>query len=255
MSDEIRPIAQTGAEFPSTSWTLVRQAQTRQPSQAFEAVSQLCDAYWSPLYSFLRFQGDPPADAADCVQDFFASVARNGFPRVERPDELEHPDQGAKLRSFLLQALKRHRARAWNREHALKRGGHQPKISIDREIAEGRFQDIEADGLNPEEAYDRAWALTIIDGAMNRLQDWFENQGRAREYEVLKQFLSWNSGEITQAQAAQQLGCKENKVKQDVHRMRARFRKCLEAEIAQTLETESEDDAGQELEHLLEVLG
>jgi DNA-directed RNA polymerase specialized sigma24 family protein len=41
---------------------------------AQHALSGFCEAYWPPLYSFLRHRGYSSADAQDLVQGFFAHL-------------------------------------------------------------------------------------------------------------------------------------------------------------------------------------
>ena len=65
---------------------------------AHQALSGLCEAYWPPLYSFLRHRGHSSADAQDLVQGFFA--------RLLEQNTLSYADrQKGRLRTFLLGSL------------------------------------------------------------------------------------------------------------------------------------------------------
>ncbi len=49
--------------FMTTRWTVVLAAGDKTP-KADEALAQLCQNYWVPLYAYLRHKGHQPADAA-----------------------------------------------------------------------------------------------------------------------------------------------------------------------------------------------
>jgi hypothetical protein len=75
--------------FASTRWTIVLEAgdSATVSAHAFSALSELCQIYWRPLYSFLRKQGYGPEDARDLTQLFaddqtraYATpIAKDGF--------------------------------------------------------------------------------------------------------------------------------------------------------------------------------
>jgi len=83
----------------TTRWSLVRATAGADASAAREALASLCDAYWYPLYAYVRRNGHSPEDAQDLTQAFFARL-------LERRDFASaRPDRG-RLRSFLLGSLK-----------------------------------------------------------------------------------------------------------------------------------------------------
>ena len=46
---------------------------------AHEALCELCQSYWYPLYAFVRRQGQSPHDAEDLTQGFFARLLEKNF--------------------------------------------------------------------------------------------------------------------------------------------------------------------------------
>src|SRR5438034_2875139 len=75
-----------GAGFQTTHWTLVLRArETQSETSAQKALSTFCEAYWPPLYAFLRHRGHSSADAQDLVQGFFAHLLeQNTLTRADR---------------------------------------------------------------------------------------------------------------------------------------------------------------------------
>src|SRR5687767_15987920 len=73
-----------GRLFLTTNWTQAIAA-GRGDSQAQIALAGLCEAYWYPLYAFVRRKGYSPEDAQDLTQEFFARlVERNWLSGLKR---------------------------------------------------------------------------------------------------------------------------------------------------------------------------
>src|SRR5256714_14667684 len=85
-----------GAGFQTTHWTLVLRArQTQSEISAQKALSNFCEAYWPPLYAFLRHRGHASPEAQDLVQGFFAHLLEQNT--LSRADQ-----EKGRLRTFLL---------------------------------------------------------------------------------------------------------------------------------------------------------
>ena len=58
--------------FRTTRWNIVLlSAQSHAPGYK-EALAELCNLYWYPLYKFVRRRGHSPEDAQDLTQGFFS---------------------------------------------------------------------------------------------------------------------------------------------------------------------------------------
>src|SRR5207248_5137344 len=75
-----------GAGFQTTHWTLVLRArETQSETSAQKALSNFCEAYWPPLYAFLRHRGHASPEAQDLVQGFFAHLLeQNTLSRADQ---------------------------------------------------------------------------------------------------------------------------------------------------------------------------
>jgi len=58
-------------------------------------------------------------------------------------------------------------------------------------------------------------------------------------FEGLKGYLEWNSGETGYAEIAMKLGMTENALQQAVYRLRGQFRRVLEEEVAETVDSQA----------------
>jgi len=212
---------------------------------ARDALSALCEAYWYPLYVFVRRQGHPHEEACDLTQGFFLDLIEKRVLRGVEP-------QVARFRSFLLGTLKHYLAHVEERRAARKRGGSVAFMSIDADDAERRYRLDPADDRTPEMAYERHWAATVADRARLRLRREFERAGKGEEFRSLGGLVTGEGPTRPYREVAHRLGTTEAAVKMAVRRLRQRFGKLLRAEIADTVDEERNVDG--ELRHLVGLL-
>lgn len=232
--------------FPHTRWTIVAAAQgATDQRQRKRALSELCEAYWYPLYAFLRRQGETALDAEDLTQGFFAHLLSG-----ERL-QLIQAEKG-RLRSYLLSAIKNYVTTQHRRAQTQKRGGGESPISIDAAAAEERYSLEPATLANPEKLYEAGWALTLLGRAMDRLRAEYEAGDRLDVFEALQGSIARESRDADKTEEiAQTLGLTPNAVGVALHRLRKRYRLALEAEIADTVT--SPDEIEEEIDHLHRV--
>lgn len=229
--------------FPNTRWSVVLAA--RQPSpESAAALETICQAYWYPLYAYVRHCGQSPHDAQDLTQEFFCRLLEKRW--LDSADR-----EKGKLRTFLIVALKRFMNNEWDRSAAQRRGGGQAHVQIDTAFGESRFAK-DTHSLAPDETFDRQWALTLISLTTKRLREEFAAAGRPGDYDALKNCLLADRGAIDYASVARQLGGNEGAARVAVHRLRKRFREIYREEISQTLAEGADLDA--ELRHLAAAL-
>lgn len=225
---------------------MVRSAQDKSSPAAAEALEKLCRSYWYPLYAFARRSGRSPADAEDLTQGFFA--------RLLEKDYLQSAAQElGRFRTFLLVSLKRFMANEWDRQHAQRRGGFVPQISIDQVMAESWLAGEPADEDQPDRLFDRHWAVTLLDRAMSQLRQEYIESGRAKLLEQLQGTLTQAETVLPYKEIAARLNLTEAAVKMAAMRLRARYRDLLRNEIAQTVSSPEEVD--QEIKHLFSAFG
>ena len=230
--------------FVTTQWSVVLNAGRSDTTGARVALEKLCQTYWYPLYAYVR-GGHSPNDAQDLTQEFFARVLERNW--IARADQAK-----GRFRTFLLTALERFLANAWDKARSLKRGGDCRFVPLQFDSAETRFGVEPADHRTPEQTFEYQWALTLLDTVVKRLEAEFQNRGQAAEFAALKPCLTGESASQPYRELAARLGQSEGAVKVAVHRLRQRYRELLRAEIAQTVDPPAETDA--EMRHLFNVL-
>ncbi len=237
--------------FATTRWSMVLQAKDQPSTDANEALSDLCRAYWYPLYALIRRRSRDVHEAQDLTQGFFARLLEKDF--LGNVD----PARG-RFRAFLLAAVKHFLANEWDRDNAQKRGGGCLVVSLDARSfdwnsGESRFLMEPRHELTPERLFERQWALALLDRVLSRLRDEYVEAGKTTLIETLQPFLSLDRGEANYAQAAELLGMTEATLRVAAHRLRKRYRELLRDEISQTVT--NADEVEDELRYLFSVLG
>ena len=231
--------------FVTTQWSAVLAAGRSDTACSQAALEQLCRVYWYPLYAYVRRRGQSPHDAQDLTQEFFARLLERNW--LARADQTR-----GRFRTFLLTTLERFLANEWDKVRALKRGGGLPTLPLQFDSAETRYGAEPADTRSPEQAFERRWALTLLDEVLRRLEAEQRAEGKAGQFALLRQCLVGDRASLPYDQIAQATGLSEGAVKVAVHRLRLRYRELLRAEIANTVDSPDEVDA--EMRHLFHVL-
>ena len=234
------PVHPTAARFTTTLWTEVLAAPRNE-----QALASLCRKYWYPLYAFLRRNGVSSHEAEDLTQGFFVHLlSKQGLETVRR--------EYGKFRSFLLASLQHYVADQRDRALAAKRSPDQPLFELDAQNAEDRYRLEPVDPSNPEQLFERRWALTLLEEVLAALESEFVTSGKGEVFRELQPFLSGEQAMPAYKSVAARLALSEGVVRVTVHRMRERYRELLRKEIANTLTVGEDVEA--EMRHLFAVL-
>lgn len=230
--------------FPTTSWSTILAAHRSSDPTGADALNRLCESYWYPLYAYARRCGSGPDDAMDLTQGYFAQL-------IERGD-LHNVDPAlGRFRSFLLVSMRHFISHERQRVSAQKRGGALTIVALEARSAEDRYAFESADLLTPDKLFERAWAITLVNRVIERLDQEYHESGRVAWFEAMRGCLSGQ--EIASySKAAEELVTSEGALRVAVHRMRKRFGALLREEISATVADPAEVD--DELRFLLAAL-
>ena len=224
----------------------MRAREPESPESARQALAGFCEAYWPPLYSFLRHRGYPSADAQDLVQGFFAYLLEQNT--LSRADQ-----EKGRLRTFLLGSLQNFLFNEYDRTRALKRGGDRQIVSFEEHLPEAEAAMLATSHLSDAACYDLVWASNIVTRAWQRLQKDFVTEGKAEWLEELRPFVA--GGSVTppdQEGAAARLGVPIATLRTWLSRLRQRYRESLRMEVTSTVS--DREDVDLELRHLYQIL-
>jgi len=231
--------------FATTHWSIVLAAGHVSQADSKAALARLCQTYWYPLYCYIRRRGHDAHEAEDLTQGYFAALLERDSLRVADPNR-------GRFRSFLLGSLNHFLANDRRRRIARKRGGGQAPLSLDCRAGEARYGQEPADNLTPEQAYQRRWAMTLLEQALANLRREYLAGGKSALFDHLSGLLGGDKG-AAYREIADDVGMTEGAVKVAVHRLRKRCREHLRSEVAQTIA--DPQDIEEELRALLAVVG
>lgn len=213
--------------------------------KAEAALETLCRSYWYPLYAYARRLGHGPHDAQDLTQGFFARIFEKNYLASVSPEK-------GKFRSFLLVSFNHFLSHERARERAAKRGGGQPLLSLNEEDAEELYAREFVGCASPEKAFERRWAITVLEQAFARLRNEYAIAGKDNLFDQLKPFLGEGAASGDYSAAASKLNMSSNAVAVAVHRLRQKYREAVRLEIGQTVG--SPEQIEEEMRHLLAAL-
>ena len=107
-----------------------------------------------------------------------------------------------------------------------------------------------AQDLTPEKYFEKQWASTVIEKAMQALREEYEQTGKDELFERLKDHL-WGNKTFSYGQIAEAFEMNEGSVKAAAFRLRKRFDAVLRAEISHTVQPPEEID--EELDALIQL--
>jgi len=225
--------------FPTTRWSVFLAGQ-QNPAASLDALKHLCTVYRAPVLAYVRRRAGPQVDAEDLTQSFFAAL-------IERRIQDQADPQRGRFRSLLLTALDRYLQNAIAAQQTERRGG-----GVVHENLEDSGADVHAPG-DPEQAFMRQWALTVLSRAMNALALEASAAGKSELFAALRNYLIESPDDDAYARLAASFGMRANTLAVAVHRLRQRLRACVRAELQDTVS--SDEELQVELDTLRQVLG
>ena len=241
MTTESRPLLDHNA-FHTTRWTRVCLAKA-DSEDGRTALADLCDAYYEPVVTFLRCELRDADAARELSHAFFAEMLVGGT--IDTADR-----ERGRFRSYLLGVVKHFLSHHREAAQRMKRGGGAEAVSLDDEAVSVV---PDARQVSPDAAFDRQWALTVLSRALAALRIECAVQGRAAFFDQVKPWLTGDATHGDQAALAAACGMSPAALKMAVHRLKHRFRQCVKAEVAGTLDDPAMVEA--EMRRLFAALG
>jgi RNA polymerase sigma factor (sigma-70 family) len=220
--------------FATTRWSVVLASggPRGEEEKARDALNQLCESYWRPVFAFICRHGHSTTDAQDLAQDFFVMVLEGNLLKLADPHR-------GRFRALLLKSLQNFLRESARTGRAHKRGGNVRFISWDdwMAAAPSRFSisPVLLESWSPERLFDLRWAATVTEQALRRLREECESKGRLRVFDSLSSCLGAERTDISYSRIAATLGVEETAVKKLLHRLRQRYRELLRGEVAETV--------------------
>jgi RNA polymerase sigma factor (sigma-70 family) len=226
--------------FATTRWSLIV-ASRGSEADARAALDELCRSYRPAVLAYVRHRHKSREEAEDLTQAFFASLLEH------RIHQSADPARG-RFRVYLLTALRRflydQNSAAW----ALKRGA-----GLTDAIAPEVEETVESDEMEPERAFERRFALALLERALSRLESEAQASGKGERFAQVREFLIEAPDASEYERVAAALGVRRNTLAVSVHRLRHRYRELVREELGEI--TASPEDIELEWRALRSLLG
>jgi DNA-directed RNA polymerase specialized sigma24 family protein len=213
----------------STSWTVLNQAHAGSAGAAATAQQWIMQRYGGAVHRYLLAAVRDPHVADDLTQDFALSLVRGDFHQVQ-------PQRG-RFRDYIKTVLFHLVSRYRKRQIKSQSQDHPELVNVAAEA-----EDLDA-------AYLQSWREALLGRTWEALAE-----AQPSFYTVLR--FHADHPELPSHQAAEVLGRQlrrdfsaEN-LRQTLHRARSKFADLLLLEVAQSLESPTADNIGEELRDL-----
>jgi RNA polymerase sigma factor (sigma-70 family) len=203
------------SEFETTRWSLVYAARSVDPLAAAQALAALCTAYRPAVFAYVYRYCGHRADAEDLTQSFFEHLL------AKRLDLIADANRG-RFRQFLRTAIANFVRNHFDAQQAQRRRAVEPYPAA-------------ADAQTPEEAFELAWALTVLERGMAALAAEAEAAGKSALFAEIKPYLLEPAENLDYAKIGERLKLRANTVAVSVHRLKARIRELVRKEVAETI--------------------
>jgi RNA polymerase sigma factor (sigma-70 family) len=232
--------------FPATRHSIVEAARSADPERRRAAFDRVVEAYWKPVYVYLRLRWRASAeDAKDLTQGFFARVLEKGYLE-------EYDPERARFRTFLRICLDRYAANEDAAQHRYKRGGGAEILSLDFAGAERDLPAASSAADEPDAVFQREWVRGVCAEALAIVRRRCRDDGREQ---ALRLFERCDLSDLADtdrpsyADLAAEFGIPQTQVTNLLAAARREFRRAMRDAIR--ARTASDDEFEEESRRLL----
>ncbi|HMI51473.1 MAG TPA: sigma-70 family RNA polymerase sigma factor [Candidatus Saccharimonadales bacterium] len=185
-----------GDRFPATRRSVIDAVKSIDAEERAQALERVCEAYWRPVYKYIRMKWNRPAwDAQDLTQGFFVGLLERDLLARYEPDK-------SRLRTYLRACIDnfiKNEDKAGNRQ---KRAGGVEHLALDFAGAE---QELRASTIDPgslaspeslEQFFEKEWIRSLFTLAVEDLRTKCAEIGRERSF-LLFEAYDLEGGEKT----------------------------------------------------------
>jgi RNA polymerase sigma factor (sigma-70 family) len=226
--------------FPATRLSVVQRTRSGDEETRQVALAAIIEAYWKPVYKYLRLKWSlTPDEASDLTQEFFTTVLEKDV--VEKYDPAK-----ARFRTYLRMCVDGLASNARKAERRLKRGGGITIVPLDFETAEGEMATHEpAVVADVDELFYREWVRALLERSVSDLKRAADDAGRPAMFEVFARYdlLDDRDTRPTYAEIARDLGLTAATVTNHLAAMRRQFRAIVLERLRELTSSEEEWEA------------
>ncbi len=211
--------------FPPTRRSVLEAVRSIDAEERERALETLCAAYWKPVYKYLRWRWNRPADdARDLTQGFFLEL-------LERELLVKFDSHKSRLRTYLRICVDSFVSNEDKSARRQKRGGNVPHVALDFAGAE---EELSATVIDPaaipspeslEEFFEKEWVRSLFQLAVEELRNRCAARQRERAFHLFEAYDLDGHETISYEQLAREHGIPVTDVTNALAWARREFRK------------------------------
>jgi RNA polymerase sigma factor (sigma-70 family) len=226
--------------FPPTRLSVVARTRSADADTRRLAFEAIIEAYWKPVYKYLRLKWRlDPDQAADMTQAFFATALEKDVLGRFEPER-------ARFRTYLRLCVDGFAGNARKAETRLKRGGGVAIVSLDFAAAEGEVMHVEPSApADVEELFYQEWVRALFQRAVQDLRESAHASGRDVMFAAFARYdlVEDTAERPTYGALAAELGITATTVTNHLAAMRRQFRRLVLTRLRELTLTEAEFEA------------
>ena len=213
------------APFPTTRISALQAGRSRDAATRELGFARIAEAYWKPVYVYVRLRHQRDADAAaDLTQEFFARAWERGTFASFDPAK-------ARFRTFVRTCVDRFVINEHVASTRLKRGGGFDFVAAEAEVAlHGASHDED-----PERAFEREWIRTLTQQALEALRE-----ADPKRFAIFDAYELSDDGSVTYAQLAERFAMPVTSITNALAAARRELRRLLLERLREITATEDE---------------
>jgi RNA polymerase sigma factor (sigma-70 family) len=172
-----------GGKFPPTQRSAVDDVRSGKGAVRERAIDRLVQAYWKPVYKYVRFKWRASnEEAKDLTQGFFSRA-------LEKKVFDQYDPERASFRTYLRRCLDGFVANERKAAGRKKRGGDQVVLSLDFDSAEEETRRHQPAGVDDvEQFFEREWIRALFARAVETLRNELMSEGKDACFAVFQRY-------------------------------------------------------------------
>lgn len=227
--------------FATTRWSMVMRIAEQDTEQARDALGDLARRYAYPVYAFLRRSGQAPALAERTAHAMLQRL-------VLEDTGAQQPIASRQYRNHLLERISAYLADG----DAMTSSPAERADSLVPANLERRYERDHAVPSTAEQAFQRSFAMVVIERTLRRLRDEAAQTGHADMCRALEPYLVRDPAALDYDRLALQLRSRKVTLIVALKRLRQRLQELATLELSDTVS--SADDLAKEQDALLAIL-
>lgn len=196
------------------------------------ALTAVIECYWRPLYKLARvIRHQTREQAEDATQSFFVRA-------LEKDALSSYDPRRGGFRPYLRTLFENHLANEWKASQRLKRGGLEEHLdfdSVEEELSRDR-----AHTTTPEEYFQREWARSVFQIAVERLRKTCVGDGQLVRFRIFDAYDIEGDRSLTYRELSERYGIPETQVTNHLAAARRLFREIVLEQLRELTASEAE---------------